>query len=216
MRTLQCWLFPGAVAALIYGLSSLHGNQLAALVGPACSIHHIDKIGHALIYAVFGWSLIRALIPGPGRSTAGRVLVALLAGVAYGAIDEWHQAFVPGRTGDPADWLADAMGCSIAITAWSCLHLCEAMLDRLMILRMRRSLCRQRTDSPAATWRRRMRIRLHVLLQNLLAIETTIREWLDSRSKQTPPGGGFHQSGYAVMIRLPVALRGLTAVKSTV
>jgi VanZ family protein len=31
-------------------------------------------------------------------------------GVAYGASDEVHQAFVPGRSADPADWAADALG----------------------------------------------------------------------------------------------------------
>ena len=40
-----------------------------------------------------------------------------LIGMAYGAIDEWTQQFVPGRTPDPYDYLADAAGlwCAIGI-----------------------------------------------------------------------------------------------------
>jgi VanZ family protein len=37
------------------------------------------------------------------------VLAALLTST-YGASDEWHQAFVPRRTSDVADWLADTIG----------------------------------------------------------------------------------------------------------
>ncbi|SHE23773.1 hypothetical protein BPUTEOMOX_1817 [methanotrophic endosymbiont of Bathymodiolus puteoserpentis (Logatchev)] len=28
----------------------------------------------------------------------------------YGASDEWHQSFVPGRMSDTQDWLADTLG----------------------------------------------------------------------------------------------------------
>jgi VanZ family protein len=32
---------------------------------------------------------------------------------AFGASDEFHQAFVPGRTADVADWMADTLGAAI-------------------------------------------------------------------------------------------------------
>jgi len=31
-------------------------------------------------------------------------------GWVYAASDEWHQSFVPGRTPQPGDWVADAVG----------------------------------------------------------------------------------------------------------
>ena len=34
----------------------------------------------------------------------------ILVGLLYGAIDEWHQAFVPHRIPSMGDWLADAAG----------------------------------------------------------------------------------------------------------
>jgi VanZ family protein len=34
----------------------------------------------------------------------------VLIGLVYAATDEVHQSFVPGRSPDAADWLADALG----------------------------------------------------------------------------------------------------------
>lgn len=33
----------------------------------------------------------------------------------YGISDEWHQSFVPQRSPDPLDWVADTLGAGIAI-----------------------------------------------------------------------------------------------------
>ena len=35
---------------------------------------------------------------------------AVLLAVGYGVTDEWHQSFVPGRTPELRDLLADAVG----------------------------------------------------------------------------------------------------------
>ena len=35
--------------------------------------------------------------------------------LAYGASDEWHQSFVPGRSVDVADWIADAIGVVVGV-----------------------------------------------------------------------------------------------------
>jgi VanZ family protein len=37
-------------------------------------------------------------------------LLIMLAGSAYGAIDEFHQYFVPGRDCNVWDWIADTLG----------------------------------------------------------------------------------------------------------
>jgi VanZ family protein len=49
------------------------------------------------------------------------VLGAWLLSTAYGATDEAHQYFVPGRHADVADLAADALGAlaaAVAIRAW--------------------------------------------------------------------------------------------------
>jgi VanZ family protein len=37
---------------------------------------------------------------------------------ALGAIDEWHQLAVPGRSADVRDWLADVIGALLGIVVW--------------------------------------------------------------------------------------------------
>lgn len=78
-----------------------------------------DNVAHLLLFTVLGLTLAwsRRAPPGPLR-LSHPALVGL--GIAYGASDEIHQMFVPGRTPSLADWGADiigvALGYVIAIT----------------------------------------------------------------------------------------------------
>jgi VanZ family protein len=36
--------------------------------------------------------------------------VTIIIGLFYGALDELHQIFVPGRFADTLDWMADGLG----------------------------------------------------------------------------------------------------------
>jgi VanZ family protein len=64
-----------------------------------------DKLQHCAAYAVGGAAFAHAVgVRGRGPWAA----VAL--GVLYGASDELHQWFVPGRNSDLRDWLADTVG----------------------------------------------------------------------------------------------------------
>jgi VanZ family protein len=70
-----------------------------------------DKTAHFLGYAALGGSLVRAISGGrPSAMTLRKVLLAALIATLYGASDELHQAFVPGRTPDVLDLVADALG----------------------------------------------------------------------------------------------------------
>jgi VanZ family protein len=98
-RTFNRWLPAIAWAALIFFLSSRH--TLPEPPGPL----GWDKLQHTLGYAAGGFLLARA------AGVRGRGLVIAIAlGLLYGASDEVHQAFVPGRNSDVHDWLADALG----------------------------------------------------------------------------------------------------------
>ena len=74
-----------------------------------------DKVAHFAMYAllaalvVWGWSDRRAM--------AIIVPATLLAIAAYGALDEWHQQFIPGRSMDLNDWLADVAGALVGAAA---------------------------------------------------------------------------------------------------
>ena len=88
--------------------TSWPGSSLPAVP----SIPHVDKLVHGGLYGALGLLLARAA--GPGRSTRwwGRAAAAIAAGAA---LDEWHQAWIPGRSPDVADWGADVVGALVGV-----------------------------------------------------------------------------------------------------
>jgi VanZ family protein len=81
-----------------------------------------DKGLHWLAYLGLAVLVVRALVRGlPQRITMGVAAAAIAITVGYGATDEVHQLFVPGRTGDIYDLMADAAGAVVgtgACIAW--------------------------------------------------------------------------------------------------
>ncbi len=99
-------LLPALVhAVLIYYLSS----RPVLIHGP--DIPHFDKLVHigifGLLAALVAWGLFRAF---PMLSTRRVLTLTVLVGVFYGGLDEIHQYFVPHRSSDPLDLVADAVG----------------------------------------------------------------------------------------------------------
>lgn len=73
-------------------------------------------IAHLGLYAglavLLSWAL--AAVPGVGRPAGRWTLVAVIAlTLLYGASDELHQAFVPGRTASMVDVALDAAGATM-------------------------------------------------------------------------------------------------------
>ncbi len=79
-----------------------------------------DKTQHFAAYAGLGVVTLRATAGGTLAGLGpGSALAAWAIAVAYGASDEFHQSFVPGRTQDILDLRADAIGAAAAIgVAW--------------------------------------------------------------------------------------------------
>jgi VanZ family protein len=71
-----------------------------------------DKLAHFALYAVLG----ALLAWGRGVERRPPHWAAVSAGALYGASDEWHQSFVPGRQVSAVDWAADA--CGVAAGYW--------------------------------------------------------------------------------------------------
>jgi VanZ family protein len=69
-----------------------------------------DKANHALAFAVLALVAECGWWPHPQRSR--RVALGLLA---YGALIELVQSRIPERSGEWADWLADAIGIALAL-----------------------------------------------------------------------------------------------------
>lgn len=100
-------------AALIYALSS------QPLVLSGVHFPHLDKLAHALIFGAFAYLLAWGLFAGWPALSTGRVLtVTLMCAVAWGALDELHQRYVPFRQSDPLDLLADATGALLVVAGW--------------------------------------------------------------------------------------------------
>ncbi len=72
-----------------------------------------DKLQHMLAYAILAGLVWRAL-GARWRSLWLRAAVAILVAVAYGAFDECHQYFVPGRECSFSDWSCDSAGAALA------------------------------------------------------------------------------------------------------
>src|SRR5256712_2862104 len=91
------WLCLAPAAAVTFQLFYLGAQPFAAGLIPA----PWDKLAHLAVFAILTTLL--------SIGTAGRMPLAVIAtAIAIGALDELHQASLPGRFADAADFLADA------------------------------------------------------------------------------------------------------------
>ena len=108
---IQLWVPPLIWGAVIFLFS-------ARAVTPASQIYWKDfvikKTAHVIEYAILAVLLYRALKEsGVGKYNAG--LIAILIAVVYGATDELHQSFTPGREPRVRDVFFDTIGSVLAI-----------------------------------------------------------------------------------------------------
>lgn len=109
LRRLLRFVPAAAWAALIFWLSSQPKLPDMPVFFPG-----IDKLHHAVAYGV----LTLLLLFGAGMPRDAKTWWLVGAAVAYGATDELHQAFVPGREPDILDLLADALGALLVNAVW--------------------------------------------------------------------------------------------------
>jgi VanZ family protein len=102
------------VMITLFMLSTLPGNDPFLN-----SIHLSDKIEHFIAYFVLG---IAFCIWIPGKNWLVKPLVygmlVVILCTLFGASDEYHQTFVPGRTGDLYDLAVDSIGGIVAVFAY--------------------------------------------------------------------------------------------------
>ena len=109
-RALSLWAPVLVYMALIFFLSSLPKAPLPP--------HVSDKSGHLSAYVLLGVLTFRAVAGGlPARLTWPGALAVLIIAAGHGALDEFHQSFVPGRQSDIADWYADSAGACLGLIA---------------------------------------------------------------------------------------------------
>lgn len=79
---------------------------------PQVDIMNFDKVEHVSFFTVGAFLLAGALfVTFPRWPWWPRLLLAAGCISLFGRIDEWHQGFTPGRSGnDFYDWLSDTIG----------------------------------------------------------------------------------------------------------
>ncbi|MCE1204445.1 MAG: VanZ family protein [Holophagaceae bacterium] len=112
------WILPLAVAAAIVWLSSQSHYPGGLQLPPP-----LDKVAHAAMFGILAWALDLATRHNrPDLPMYRRHLLVFGLLAAFGATDEWHQSFVPGRACELGDWVADVLGGGLGLLA-SSLHL---------------------------------------------------------------------------------------------
>lgn len=103
----RAWIWSGLLIIII---STLSGQSSLAV--PSHPVLSHDKLAHFLVFGLVATSLIRAF---PQHwSTLRRILTATVITSLFGALDEFHQSFTPGRHSDPMDWVFDTAGALLA------------------------------------------------------------------------------------------------------
>lgn len=112
--TTRRWGPPIAWAAVILTLTSIPAPEFAPI--GAFAFPGADKLVHAGMYGVWGALLARAVGAAVPRRTLGQLLLLV---VMFAALDEWHQRFIPGRSSDVLDMIADLGGAAGGFAAVS-------------------------------------------------------------------------------------------------
>ncbi len=115
MRWLLRWAVVAAYCGLIFFLSHLSKfpRPLELHFFSADKLLHVG--GYALLSLSFAWALTTT-----SRRLCIRTVVfaTCLFTIGFGALDEVHQSFIPGRHATIYDVLADALGAGVGIGLW--------------------------------------------------------------------------------------------------
>lgn len=112
-RLLLGMALPFGAMILIHFLSSLVPQQMPKALPLAAS----DKVAHCVLFAFLlssfrGW---RGWSAPAWEWLPGAIAASMLVAVG----DEWHQSFVPGRTPEFLDLVADFVGIALASLFWA-------------------------------------------------------------------------------------------------
>ncbi len=105
-------------AIFIFLLSSQSGSSFDDAPSFIDSIPQADLLAHFGLYFVLAalvHAALRIYLPKRKNMLAIDTVVFCLL---YGVSDEFHQAFVPGRSASAIDLIADVAGAATAVTIW--------------------------------------------------------------------------------------------------
>lgn len=96
--------------AIIWAAVVLYIGGRSSVPAPRVDLP-LDKAAHFVMYFILGLLAARGARQSWHRIGWGWFVAA---GLFLGAIDEYRQSFIPSRSADPLDWVADALGFTIA------------------------------------------------------------------------------------------------------
>lgn len=113
MRRIVAWSLPLGLAATFTWLSHQPQYPLGITLP-----YGLDKVVHAFAFGSLAWALDFALRnQGKDLPLYKRHILVFLSISLFGALDEWHQSFIPGRDGGALDWMADSLGAGLGLLA---------------------------------------------------------------------------------------------------
>jgi VanZ family protein len=98
-----CW------AGVIFYLSHLPGADIPPM------FYGEDKLIHAFVFGILGFFTLGSMKATADVYRTFQPWLAMILVTLYGVLDEFHQHFVPGRTPDIHDVMADAVGGMLGI-----------------------------------------------------------------------------------------------------
>ena len=109
MKKWKYWIPPLLYMGLIFIVSSLEQPPIPP---PKFEWIGIDKLLHFIEYGILSVLLTIAFVNASPSWFPARLIwvTAALISILYGASDEIHQYFVPGRFATVADWVSDVIG----------------------------------------------------------------------------------------------------------
>ena len=112
--------FPYTWLTLAYAVLILIISSIPDLTPPELGFEFQDKLYHFIEYGIFSVLLFFSLLNSSRDFFKKNVLViSIFIGASYAIIDEIHQRFIPGRSADILDFVADFLGVAlIQIVFW--------------------------------------------------------------------------------------------------
>lgn len=137
MKKLLYWLPSILWMALIFFFSHQPGTQSSELSGgltdiiatwlpfPIENLHSLEtfirKNAHFFAYFILGILLLFAIRQG-SKLTRQKLMAAWILATVYAASDEYHQLYIPGRSGEVRDVLIDSAGAATGLILYSFIY----------------------------------------------------------------------------------------------
>ncbi len=102
--------------ALFWGGLTFFLSMLQRAGPPGETAEH--KIGHIAVFSILAGTVMWALNRGHALRLSRSLALAILITAAYGASDEWHQKYVPGRSCEFSDVVLDTVAGAVAVLAY--------------------------------------------------------------------------------------------------